>query len=96
MMGSKSNIAWLLLWTCIVLFSLESCKVGKDYKREEQNVPSTFRNDFPKDSSITNLAWWELFKDTVLIDLINTALIENKNIQIAVARMEESLLYFDI
>lgn len=96
MMGSKSNIAWLVLWTCIVLFSMESCKVGEDYKREEQNIPSTFRNDFPKDSSITNLAWWELFKDTVLIDLINTALIENMNIQIAVARMEESLLYFDI
>ncbi len=95
-MRTKSNIAWLFLWGFIVLFVLESCKVGEDYKREEQEVPSTFRNDFPKDSSITNLAWWELFKDTVLIDLINTALIENKNIQIAVARMEESLLYFEI
>ncbi len=95
-MRTKSNIAWLFLWGFIVLFVLESCKVGEDYKREEQEVPTTFRNDFPKDSSITNLPWWELFKDTVLIDLINTALIENKNIQIAVARMEESLLYFEI
>ena len=95
-MRTKSNIAWLFLWGFIVLFVLESCKVGEDYKREEQEVPSAFRNDFPKDSSITNLPWWELFKDTVLIDLINTALIENKNIQIAVARMEESLLYFEI
>ena len=96
MKGTKSNIVWLFLWTSIIIFSLESCKVGKDYKREEQNIPSTFRNDFPKDSSITNLPWWDLFKDTVLIDLINTALIQNKNIEIAVARMEESLLYFDI
>lgn len=96
MMMTKSNIAWLILWGFIALFVLESCKVGEDYKREEQEVPSAFRNDFPKDSSITNLPWWELFKDTVLIDLINTALIENKNIQIAVARMEESLLYFEI
>ena len=95
-MKTKSNIAWLFLCGFIVLFVLESCKVGEDYKREEQEVPSAFRNDFPKDSSITNLPWWELFKDTVLIDLINTALIENKNIQIAVARMEESLLYFEI
>jgi multidrug efflux system outer membrane protein len=93
---TKSNIAWLFLWSCIVIFSLASCKVSEDYKREEQYTPSTFRTDFPKDSSITNLPWWELFKDTVLVDLINTALIENKNIQIAVARMEESLLYFDI
>lgn len=95
-MRTKSNIAWLFLWGFIVLFAMESCKVGEDYKREAQEVPSTFRNDFPKDSSITNLPWWELFKDTVLIDLINTALIENKNIQIAVARMQESLLYFEI
>ena len=95
-MRTKSNIAWLFLWGFIVLFAMESCKVGEDYKREAQEVPSTIRNDFPKDSSITNLPWWELFKDTVLIDLINTALIENKNIQIAVARMQESLLYFEI
>ena len=96
MIRTKSNIGWLFLWGFIVLLSIESCKVGKDYEREPISTPSNFRNDFPKDSSITNLPWWELFKDTVLIDLINTALIENKNIQIAVARMEESLLYFEI
>ena len=96
MTAIKSNIAWLSLWSFIVLFSVESCKVGKDYEREPISTPNNFRNDFPKDSSITNLPWWELFKDSVLNDLIETALIENKDVQIAVARMEESLLYIDI
>lgn len=79
-----------------LFFYLQSCKVGEDYAREDLNAPVNFRNNFPKDSSLTNLPWWELFKDTVLNDLINTALVQNKNIQIAVARMEESLLYLDI
>ena len=88
-------IFFFILSLNMILF-LQSCKIGEDYQREEQNTPTSFKNDFHKDSSITNLPWWELFKDTVLNDLIRTALIENKNIQIAVARMEESLLYLDI
>jgi multidrug efflux system outer membrane protein len=42
------------------------------------------------------MKWWELFKDPVLVDLINTALKENQNIKIAVTRLEESQLFFDI
>ncbi len=80
----------------ILFMQLQSCKVGEDYSRKEQNHPITYRQDFPKDSSISNLPWWKLFKDPVLVDLIDTALVNNKNIQIAVARIEESQLHIEI
>jgi multidrug efflux system outer membrane protein len=80
----------------MVLLNLFSCKVGEDYIREEQNLPETYRQDANTESSIATIKWWELFKDPVLINLINTALKENKNIKIAVTRLEESQIYFDL
>lgn len=84
------------LGAIIIFINVLSCKVGEDYSRKEQEVPISYTHDFPKDSTISNLPWWKLFKDTVLVDLINTALVQNKNIQIAIARIEESQLHFDI
>ena len=81
---------------CIIMIHIESCKVGEDYTREKQNTPVTYRQNFPKDSAISNIPWWKLFKDPVLVDLIDTALVNNKNIRIAVARIEESQLHFEI
>ena len=80
----------------ILILNLVSCKVGEDYSRKEQNIPVTYLQEFPKDSAISNIPWWKLFKDPVLVNLIDTALVNNKNIQIAIARMEESQLHFDI
>ena len=40
-------------------------------------------------TSVANTAWWEQFNDPVLNDLIGTALIENKDLMIATARVEE-------
>jgi len=80
----------------MILLNLFSCKVGEDYIREEQNLPETYRQDANTESSIATLKWWELFKDPVLVNLINTALKENQNIKIAVTRLEESQIYFDL
>ena len=80
----------------VILLNLFSCKVGEDYVREEQNLPETYRQDANIESSIATIKWWELFKDPVLVNLIDTALKENKNIKIAVTRLEESQIYFDL
>ncbi len=95
MMKFKTYISIFSLFVLIII-GVQSCKVGEDYVREEQDVTLTYRQDFPKDSSIANIPWWKLFKDPVLVDLIDTALVNNKNIQIAIARIEESQLHFDI
>jgi len=80
----------------LIILNLSSCKVGKVYEREEQNLPEAYRQDTKTEASIATINWWELFKDPVLVELINTALKENKNIKIAAARLQESQIFFDI
>ncbi len=79
----------------MILF-LYACKIGEDYSREAQTIPVTYRHEFSKDSSIANLPWWKLFKDSVLVNLIDTALVNNKNLKIAISKIEESQALLDI
>ncbi len=94
----KKKLTHLIYLSFIAVFILNvySCKVGKDYEREEQNLPENYRQNSETEQSIATINWWELFKDPVLVDLINTALKENKNIKIAANRLEESQIYFDL
>ena len=83
-------------FTPVVLLLLFSCKIGEDYVREDQYLPQTYLQNSKTENSIAAIKWWELFKDPVLIQLIDTALIENRNIKIAVTRLEEAQIYFDL
>ena len=80
----------------LLIFTVCSCNVGRDYVRPQQNNTFDYRQDFPKDSAITNIAWWNLFQDSVLVNLIDTALINNKDILIATNRIEQAALAMDI
>jgi len=94
-LNNKKKIS-LYISIVIMLISLHACKIGEDYSRKEQNIPTTYRHTFSQDSSIANLPWWKLFNDPVLVQLIDTALINNKNLKIAIARIEESQAHLDI
>jgi multidrug efflux system outer membrane protein len=59
-------------------------------------LPETYHQDSKTEESIANLNWWNLFKDPVLVDLIKTALKENKNIKIAASRLQESQIFFEL
>ncbi len=87
---------WLFISITLMGMYIQSCKVGEDYKRQDQDIPLTYRHRFSKDSSIANLPWWKLFKDSVLVNLIDTALVNNKNLKTTVARIEESQAFLDI
>ena len=92
----KSNKLKIIASILLAILLVNSCKVGEDYEREEQNLPSNYRQVTPIDESIANIPWWQLFKDPVLVDLINTAIINNKSINSSLARLKESYLYFEI
>ncbi|HMS82159.1 MAG TPA: efflux transporter outer membrane subunit [Nitrospira sp.] len=72
-------------------FALVSCAVGPDYKRSQADVDDRFRMaDGPSDvPSLANLPWWDLLHDEQLQQLIRVALVENKDLQRAVATVEE-------
>ncbi len=74
---------------------LVGCSVGPDYTRPETNPPNEFSY---ADSTVlvdtaliavADTAWWDLFGDSVLSALIDTALVENNDVRIAAARVEQ-------
>ena len=67
------------------------CALGPNYKRPEVPVPPTWRQiPVAEAESLANTAWWQLFDDPQLQELINIALVENKDVKIAVERIEEA------
>ncbi|MEM8845183.1 MAG: efflux transporter outer membrane subunit [Pseudomonadota bacterium] len=74
----------------IVLLIIQACALGPEYTRPEFDVPNEFVGSDAQQTSFANLEWWNLFQDTQLQDLINTALEENKDLNIALSRIEEA------
>jgi outer membrane protein, multidrug efflux system len=74
----------------IVLVFFYSCKLGPDYIRKTETVPLSYRQDFRSDTTIANTPWWNLFRDTVLVNLIHETLDNNKDLKTAIARMDEA------
>ncbi len=70
------------------------CTLGPNYKRPTLDVPADWRDSskLPPPASadnLANVAWWELFRDPVLQELIRTALAENQDLLIAAERIIE-------
>jgi multidrug efflux system outer membrane protein len=70
---------------------LAGCAVGPDYKRPPVDAPAAFRFDFKDARDTANTAWWQQFQDPELDRLIGIALAENKDVQVAAARIDEFL-----
>ena len=75
----------------LALIFLSSCAMGPDYSRPDMVIPDSFRmkEETATGPSIANLAWWELLEDEELQRLIHIALRENRDLQRAVASIEE-------
>ncbi len=68
--------------------ALSACTLTPDYQRPELDVPEDYLSPDPAGESIANLEWWQLFKDPQLQILIRSALEENKDLGVALARIE--------
>ncbi|HYQ47994.1 MAG TPA: efflux transporter outer membrane subunit, partial [Thermodesulfovibrionales bacterium] len=86
---SFANIRMLLLTLFTITVTLCGCMMGPNYQRPDIDTPQSWRFEDKEAKDVANTAWWEQFKDPVLNDLILTALLENKDIKIAAARVED-------
>ena len=88
----KPFISFIL---CLSL-TLPGCAVGPDYERPMVETPSAWRITSEEAADSANTAWWEQFHDPVLNNLITTGLLENKDVRIAAARMEQFMAQVEI
>ncbi|MFP6638910.1 MAG: efflux transporter outer membrane subunit [Myxococcota bacterium] len=75
-----------------VLLLLVSCAIGPDYKRPVVEIPEVYRGSLQAEeaASLADLSWWEIFEDPVLVELIETGLQNNLELEIAVDRTEQA------
>ncbi len=79
-----------LITAVVVLMGLTGCTLGPNFVKPDMTPPEAYRTDIMPATSADDLKWWELFDDPMLYDLVTTALANNKDIGIAVSRMEEA------
>ena len=84
---SKTFIKSSIILAGVLL--LGSCKIGHKYVRPELNLPETIVSTHTDSTTIADIDWWTMYTDTTLRKLINKALEYNKDLEIAVARVNE-------
>src|SRR5262244_2479620 len=69
---------------------LSACNLGPKYNRPTVQPPANYyTEEQASQNSIADQAWWELFKDPVLQNLIREALKNNYDLRLAVAQVEQ-------
>lgn len=68
---------------------LTSCVVGKKYSRTDLNAPEKYREDITLTGDTILHPWKSYYKDPLLVDLIEKALVKNNEVLIAMKSMEQ-------
>lgn len=83
-----------IIFIATILTILAGCAVGPKYSLPETKKPEAYAQAAKADSiasdSVTNLKWWDVYKDSALVNLIDTAIIKNLDLKSALARVEEA------
>src|SRR5439155_27069203 len=71
---------------------LAGCTLGPNYQRPTVPAPEGWRGGqaAPDPGSLADLAWWKLFQDDELRRLVPTATEANKDLRIAVTRVDQA------
>jgi NodT family efflux transporter outer membrane factor (OMF) lipoprotein len=93
--GSRLSV----LASALVFAGLAGCAVGPEYKAPELSLPAKYHNEAGLDAHNArsgNAAapqldtWWNGFNDPVLLRIVNRVLVQNLDLEAAVARIEQA------
>lgn len=98
-LSSRQGLKVKLCAGLLLAAGLGGCTLGPDYVRPELALPDSYRKsvaDHAAQSQETLPAasfkrdWWTLFNDSQLDSLMQTALVDNADVQIALARLAQA------
>ncbi|HEU4554699.1 MAG TPA: efflux transporter outer membrane subunit [Chitinophaga sp.] len=86
---------FLSLIILLIVVVLAACRVGRNYERPALDLPEHFNGQAqaPSDSSIAGVEWKQFFQDPVLLQLIDSTLKGNYDLQIALKNIESAQAY---
>lgn len=92
----KKNLIYKLSYLPVILLTLQSCFVAKDYSRPDVVQESGFRTNLVAEDSTTlaELSWREIFTDPILQNYIETGLENNVDVRIAFKQVEAANAYY--
>ena len=75
-----------------LIFSLffSACTLGPTFTDPFTATPDAYRTQIMPADPANDLKWWELFQDPLLYSLVTTALANNRDLKIAVSRIEQA------
>jgi NodT family efflux transporter outer membrane factor (OMF) lipoprotein len=77
------------LWIIVSCALLSACAVGPDFKAPQSDLPPQWRDTTASHDSVER-QWWKHFNDATLDDLVERALANNAQVQIATLRLAQS------
>jgi len=80
----------------LIVLAISACTISKDIETPKPALPANFRNAAvtTDTNSIADMPWKSFFTDVVLQKLIDSAVVKNYDMQIAVKNIEASQLLF--
>lgn len=84
-MGKRHAFFLCSLASCAVL---SGCIFKPDFERPDVLTQAPYFEAGASQDSIANLGWWDLFKDPLLQDLIRQSLAANRDLKVAMARID--------
>jgi multidrug efflux system outer membrane protein len=77
-----------------IALATAGCAVGPDYQRPPVQPLEEFPNADTtvvalSDSALADSTWWTAFGDTAMVSLVETSLVENSDVRLAAARVDE-------
>jgi len=81
------NIALVIAFTL-----LSACALGPDYERPALQVPDNYRwqEQAAGATTLGDLGWWQVYRDPLLQETLNTAVAANLDVRIAASRVEQA------
>ena len=83
------NNKHILTWAATILF-FGGCAVGPKFKAPVVETPPEYLGS--ANDSTEDLLWWKIFNDTTLSRLIDRAVQNNRNVGMALSRVEQARL----
>ncbi|MEG0025264.1 MAG: efflux transporter outer membrane subunit [Akkermansia sp.] len=85
------TVALLATTLCV-----SSCMFGPTYNRPEMDIPAAFRSTGSSDSSVADLPWWKVFKNSDLQSLISDTYSHNRDLKAMMASVEQARQYVTV
>ena len=80
-----------LCFFILLILLTTGCTLGPDYERPPVSTPAAWTVSYDAAAGLTDTAWWGQFNDPVLDELISTALTNNLDLKVAMARVDQFL-----